>query len=428
LSLAIDSVILLPIPMENKKNLLEKVTGISIVDYVYDLPDAKIAKYPLAERDQSKLLVWKNGKIQDAQFHNLSDYLPANSLLIFNNTKVIRARLHFQKETGATIEIFCLDPHEPADYQIAFQTTQSCIWKCMIGNQKKWKGERLRKTIRIKDTEIELCAEQTEPENDKSLVRFSWNNPDFEFSRIIEQAGSLPIPPYLNRETEPSDLERYQTVYSKIKGSVAAPTAGLHFTEKVIRHLEKEGHQLAELTLHVGAGTFQPVKSKTISGHEMHSEHFYIRRDLLNQLIPHSGKKIAVGTTSVRTMESLYWLGVQAHQNPEISIEDLKVSQWEAYQQDENQLSATEALQSLLGLLDRHQTDYLSASTQIIIAPGYQFRMVDGLITNFHQPQSTLLLLISAYLGDEWRTIYDHALANNYRFLSYGDSNLYLKI
>ena len=428
MSLAIDSVILLPIPMENKKNLLEKVTGISIVDYAYDLPDAKIAKYPLAERDQSKLLVWKNGKIQDAQFHNLSDYLPANSLLIFNNTKVIRARLHFQKETGATIEIFCLDPHEPADYQIAFQTTQSCIWKCMIGNQKKWKGERLRKTIRIKDTEIELCAEQTEPENDKSLVRFSWNNPDFEFSRIIEQAGSLPIPPYLNRETEPSDLERYQTVYSKIKGSVAAPTAGLHFTEKVIRHLEKEGHQLAELTLHVGAGTFQPVKSKTISGHEMHSEHFYIRRDLLNQLIPHSGKKIAVGTTSVRTMESLYWLGVQAHQNPEISIDDLKVSQWEAYQQEENQLSATEALQSLLGLLDRHQTDYLSASTQIIIAPGYQFRMVDGLITNFHQPQSTLLLLISAYLGDEWRTIYDHALANNYRFLSYGDSNLYLKI
>ena len=428
MSLAIDSVILLPIPMENKKNLLEKVTGISIVDYVYDLPDAKIAKYPLAERDQSKLLVWKNGKIQDAQFHNLSDYLPANSLLIFNNTKVIRARLHFQKETGATIEIFCLDPHEPADYQIAFQTTQSCIWKCMIGNQKKWKGERLRKTIRIKDTEIELCAEQTEPENDKSLVRFSWNNPDFEFSRIIEQAGSLPIPPYLNRETEPSDLERYQTVYSKIKGSVAAPTAGLHFTEKVIRHLEKEGHQLAELTLHVGAGTFQPVKSKTISGHEMHSEHFYIRRDLLNQLIPHSGKKIAVGTTSVRTMESLYWLGVQAHQNPEISIDDLKVSQWEAYQQEENQLSATEALQSLLGLLDRHQTDYLSASTQIIIAPGYQFRMVDGMITNFHQPQSTLLLLISAYLGDEWRTIYDHALANNYRFLSYGDSNLYLKI
>ena len=224
------------------------------------------------------------------------------------------------KETGAKIEIFCLDPHEPADYQIAFQTTHSCVWKCMIGNQKKWKGERLRKIIRIDETEIELFAEQTDPENNKSLIRFSWNNPDFEFSRIIENAGSLPIPPYLNRETEKSDLERYQTVYSKIKGSVAAPTAGLHFTEKVFNHLKDDGHELAELTLHVGAGTFQPVKSETISGHDMHSEHFYIRRDFLDQLIQHSGKKIAVGTTSVRTLESIYWLGVQAIINPEMDI------------------------------------------------------------------------------------------------------------
>ena len=411
--------------MEN--NLLEQVTGISIGDYSYDLPDEKIAKYPLAERDQSKLLVWKNGQIKDAQFKNLAEFLPSGSLLIFNNTKVIRARLHFQKETGAKIEIFCLDPHEPADYQIAFQTTKSCIWKCMIGNQKKWKGDRLRKSIRIDDTEIELWAEQTDPEKNKSLIRFSWNNPNFEFARIIEQAGSLPIPPYLNRETEPSDLERYQTVYSKIKGSVAAPTAGLHFTEKVIGHLEKEGHQLAELTLHVGAGTFQPVKSDTILDHEMHSEHLYISRDFLNKLIHHSGKKIAVGTTSVRTLESLYWLGFQAHENPEIDMEDLKVSQWEAYQKQEFQLLASDAMLSLLYLLDRNQTDYLSATTQIIIAPGYQFRIVDGIITNFHQPQSTLLLLISAYLGEDWRKIYDHALENNYRFLSYGDSNLYLK-
>ena len=411
--------------MEN--NLLEQVTGISIGDYSYDLPDEKIAKYPLAERDQSKLLVWKNGQIKDAQFKNLAEFLPSGSLLIFNNTKVIRARLHFQKETGAKIEIFCLDPHEPADYQIAFQTTKSCIWKCMIGNQKKWKGDRLRKSIRIDDTEIELWAEQTDPEKNKSLIRFSWNNPNFEFARIIEQAGSLPIPPYLNRETEPSDLERYQTVYSKIKGSVAAPTAGLHFTEKVIGDLEKEGHQLAELTLHVGAGTFQPVKSDTILDHEMHSEHLYISRDFLNKLIHHSGKKIAVGTTSVRTLESLYWLGFQAHENPEIDMEDLKVSQWEAYQKKESQLSASDAMLSLLYLLDRNQTDYLSATTQIIIAPGYQFRIVDGIITNFHQPQSTLLLLISAYLGEDWRKIYDHALENNYRFLSYGDSNLYLK-
>lgn len=413
--------------MENTNKLIEQVTGISTSDYAYELPDDKIAKYPLAERDQSKLLVWKDGQIQDAQFRNLPEYLPANSLLVFNNTKVIMARLHFMKETGAKIEIFCLDPVDPADYQIAFQTTKSCIWKCMIGNQKKWKGDRLWKIIRIDGTEVELCAEQTNPENNKSLIRFSWNNPDFEFSRIIENAGTLPIPPYLNRETEPGDLERYQTVYSKIKGSVAAPTAGLHFTEKVFIHLKDDGHELAELTLHVGAGTFQPVKSETISGHEMHSEHFYIRRDFLNQLLQHSGKIIAVGTTSVRTLESLYWLGVQAIKNPDLDCTDLKVLQWEAYLKTEEQPQIREALNAMIGLLDRNQTDFLSASTQIIIAPGYQFSIVDGLITNFHQPQSTLLLLISAYLGDEWRKIYDHALTNNYRFLSYGDSNLYLK-
>lgn len=414
--------------MENTNKLLTQVTGISISDYAYELADAKIAKYPLAERDLSKLLVWKNGQIQDAQFRNLTKYLPANSLLVFNNTRVIRARLHFLKETGAKIEVFCLDPVEPADYQIAFQTTESCIWKCMIGNQKKWKGERLRKIIRIDGTEIELYAEQTDPNNNKSLIRFSWNNPDFEFARIIENAGSLPIPPYLNRETEPGDLERYQTVYSKIKGSVAAPTAGLHFTEKVFNHLKDDGHELAELTLHVGAGTFQPVKSETISGHEMHSEHFYIRRDFLNQLVQHSGKKIAVGTTSVRTLESLYWLGVQAIKNPETAIAELKISQWEAYQEEENNIQKNDALFALIGLMDKHQTDFLSASTQIIIAPGYRFRMTDGMITNFHQPQSTLLLLISAYLGDQWHSIYEHALVNNYRFLSYGDSNLYLKV
>ncbi|HAQ21014.1 MAG TPA: S-adenosylmethionine tRNA ribosyltransferase [Prolixibacteraceae bacterium] len=415
--------------MENTNNLLKKVKGISISDYAFDLPETKIAKYPLAGRDQSKLLVWKNGNIQDAQFQNLPEHLPANSLLIFNNTKVIRARLHFQKETGAKIEIFCLDPHEPADYQIAFQTTKSCIWKCMIGNQKKWKGEILRKTICIDKTEIELYTEQVDPKVNKNLIRFSWDNPEFEFSRIIEQAGTLPIPPYLNRETEQSDLERYQTVYSKIKGSVAAPTAGLHFTEKIFNHLQDEGHELAELTLHVGAGTFQPVKSDRISDHEMHAEHFYISRDFLNRLIHHSGKKIAVGTTSVRTLESLYWLGLQAQKNPEINIENLKVLQWEAYQENENEneFHVNERLRALLTLLDKHQTDILSASTQIIIAPGYQFRIIDGLITNFHQPQSTLLLLISAYLGDDWRRIYDHALANDYRFLSYGDSNLYLK-
>ena len=413
--------------MENTNTLLEKVSRISISDYNYDLPDARIAKYPLVERDQSKLLVWKNGMIQDAQFRNLGEFLPSNSLLIFNNTKVIRARLHFQKETGTKIEIFCLDPHEPADYQIAFQTTRSCTWKCLIGNQKKWKGERLKKLILIDNTKIELSAEQIDPLNDKSLIRFEWNNPEFEFSRIIEHAGILPIPPYLNRETEESDLERYQTIYSKIKGSVAAPTAGLHFTEQVFDHLKTEGHEFAELTLHVGAGTFQPVKSEILSGHEMHSEHLYISRYLVKKLITHSGKKIAVGTTSVRTLESLYWLGVQAHKNPKISLDELNVSQWEAYERTEVPIAANDALNALLKLLNHHSTDFLSASTKIIIAPDYQFRIIDGMITNFHQPQSTLLLLISAYLGEEWKKIYEHALKNDYRFLSYGDSNLYLK-
>jgi S-adenosylmethionine:tRNA ribosyltransferase-isomerase len=412
--------------MKKTNSIPEKAKSIAISDYSYDLPDERIAKYPLEERDQSKLLVWENGRIEDSVFRNLPELLPSNSLLVFNNTKVIRARLHFWKETGAKIEIFCLDPHDPADYQIAFQTTESCTWKCMIGNQKKWKSEPLYKTIEIDNCSVELCAEQIDSEN-KSLIRFSWNNPDFEFSRIIEAAGSLPIPPYLHRETEQSDLERYQTVYSKIKGSVAAPTAGLHFTDKVFKHLVSEGHDLAELTLHVGAGTFQPVKSETISGHEMHTEHLYVNRSFLEHLINHQGKKIAVGTTSVRTLESLYWLGVQALEKPETDVDDLKVSQWEAYSEKFENTSAAEALQALIQLLDGHQLDHLSASTQIIIVPGYKFRIVDGLITNFHQPQSTLLLLISAYLGEEWRKIYQHALANDYRFLSYGDSNLYLK-
>ena len=414
--------------MENNNSLLKKVQAISTADYAYDLPDEKIARYPLEERDQSKLLVWQNGEIRDEQFRNLATFLPDKSLLIFNNTKVIRARMHFLKETGAKIEIFCLDPADPVDYQLAFQTTKSCVWNCMIGNLKKWKGEKLRKQINIDGTEIELIAEQVEPAGDRNLIRFIWNNPNFEFARIIEQAGSLPIPPYLNRKTEQSDLERYQTVYSKIKGSVAAPTAGLHFTEKIFNHLQDEGHELAELTLHVGAGTFQPVKSKTISGHDMHSEHFYISRNFLKKLIQHPGKKIAIGTTSVRTLESLYWLGVQALNNPEMGIEELTVSQWEAYQADTLNLTSAEVIQALIELLDKQQADYISASTQIIIAPGYQFRIIDGLITNFHQPQSTLLLLISAYFGGEWRRIYDHALANDYRFLSYGDSNLYLKV
>lgn len=409
--------------MEDFKNI--DPGKISIREFDYHLPDEKIAKYPLPQRDQSKLLVWKNKHIEDHVFTETPDLLPENSLLIFNNTKVIRARLLFEKETGARIEIFCLDPQEPADYQIAFQQTQSCTWKCMIGNLKKWKEGPLRKSLVIDEQQIELVAERIPSDKNENLIRFSWNNSKYEFAKIIEHAGILPIPPYLNRDTEESDIYRYQTIYSKIKGSVAAPTAGLHFTDEVFNQIKEKGHHTQELTLHVGAGTFQPVKSETIDGHEMHSEQIYITQKLLENLIAHKGPKIAVGTTTIRTLESIYWLGVQAL-NATLSITTyMKVTQWEPYKFDAAIL-ATESLEALLAFMKRNQTDQLSASTQIIILPGYQFRIIDGLFTNFHQPKSTLLLLISAFLGDEWKTVYDHAIQNNYRFLSYGDSNFYL--
>lgn len=409
--------------MGNLKNI--HPANISVKDFSYNLPEEKIAKYPLERRDQSKLLVWQNGKISDQVFNELPQLLPANSTLFFNNTKVIRARLLFQKETGANIEIFCLDPFEPSDYQIAFQETEKCTWHCMIGNQKKWKSGILKRFLEIDGQTIILSAEKIET-SDKKLVKFSWDNADFEFSRIIEHAGILPIPPYLNRNTEESDLTRYQTVYSKIKGSVAAPTAGLHFTENVFEKLREAGHKTAELTLHVGAGTFQPVKSETIEGHEMHSEQIYITRELISQIRDCEYCTIAVGTTTIRTLESIYWLGYQVASKEITDIENLKVSQWEPYA-TKNEISVDESLNALLKLMDIHKTDHLSVSTQIIIAPGYEFKIIDGMLTNFHQPQSTLLLLISAFLGESWKTIYDHALQNEYRFLSYGDSNLYLK-
>ena len=413
--------------MQNDFNhILQLAQELSVTDFSYQLPDERIARYPLEERDQSKLLVWHNSRISDHRFTELPELLPPHSLLIFNNTRVIRARLLFTRSTGARIEIFCLDPEEPADYQLAFQQTASCSWNCLIGNQKKWKGEVLEMRLRIDDQPVILNAELTSRKNGKNVVRFSWDQPAFEFSRIIEAAGILPIPPYLNRETEQSDLERYQTVYSKIKGSVAAPTAGLHFTDRLFQQLHRQGHHRAELTLHVGAGTFRPVKSETIGGHDMHSEQLYIHRELLRQLLHQSGKRIAVGTTSIRTLESIYWLGVQVKKQPEVSSENLRVSQWEPYEQ-ESTISADEALHALMHYMDLNRTDHLSASTQIIIAPGYRFRLTDGMITNFHQPQSTLLLLISAFLGNDWHRVYQHALRNDYRFLSYGDSNLYLK-
>jgi S-adenosylmethionine:tRNA ribosyltransferase-isomerase len=400
--------------------------NISIELFNYELPDERIAKYPLEQRDQSKLLTWKAGQITDEKFQNLPDLLPAKSLLVFNNTKVIRARLQFVKETGAQIEIFVLDPVEPADYAQNFQRTEQCKWKCMVGNVKKWKSGKLTLRVEINGGIVDLKAENIGESGNSRIVEFSWNNADFTFAEVLEAAGNIPIPPYLHRESETIDLTRYQTVYSKIKGSVAAPTAGLHFTDDVFEGLKKQGISTAELTLHVGAGTFQPVKAETIGGHEMHTEHFLVHRSFIEQIGNHPDPIIAVGTTSIRTLESLYWMGVKVHINPTIPIEDLKIEQWEPYHQPVI-ISKKEAFQSLLNYLDFNELEQVDSSTRIIIVPGYQFRVIDGMITNFHQPQSTLLLLISAFLGDEWKKVYQHALENKYRFLSYGDSNLYLK-
>lgn len=404
----------------------QHIDQITIERFNYHLPEVSVAKYPLEERDQSKLLVWRGGAITDEQFINLPQLLPAKSLLIFNNTKVIRARLLFTKDTGSKIEIFVLDPFEPADYSQNFQQTTRCSWTCMVGNLKKWKGSELTMPIEIDHTIITLRAENIGSSGNSRIVVFSWDNAAYTFANLLEVAGNMPIPPYLNRESEEIDQLRYQTVYSKVEGSVAAPTAGLHFTNRVFGALEAQDMSVAELTLHVGAGTFQPVKSETIDGHLMHTEHIHVQRSFIELLLGHKHPVISVGTTSVRTLESLYWMGVKAYLNPNIPLQELKTEQWEPYHQ-KSSLSKEVAFKALLKFLDINELDHLDSSTQIIIVPGYEFRVIDGMITNFHQPQSTLLLLVSAFVGNQWEDIYQHALANNYRFLSYGDSNLYLR-
>lgn len=398
---------------------------IHIEDYNYDLPDERIAKYPLTERDSSKLLVYKNGKITDGQFRDLSNYLPDKSLLVFNNTKVIQARLHFQKATGAQIEIFCLEPHSPNDYLLSFQQNESCSWVCLVGNLKKWKEGELTKKIVIGDELITVTATRIETKREAHIVEFEWDNSNYTFSELLEAIGELPIPPYLNRDTEEEDKKTYQTVYSKIDGSVAAPTAGLHFTDNVFGSLKEKGFQATEVTLHVGAGTFRPVKSEQIKGHTMHSEFISVKKEVIDQLLSHVGPIIAVGTTSVRTLESLYYIGTKIANNPD--LDDLSVCQWQPYEDENNKLSAKESLSQIKDYLEAHNLDSLVTHTQIIIAPGYQFKIVNGMVTNFHQPQSTLLLLVSALIGDNnWKNIYNHALNNGYRFLSYGDSSLLL--
>ena len=397
---------------------------IKIDDYNYVLPDERIAKFPIALRDHSKLLVYNHGAVSDDVFYHLPAYLPHGALMIFNNTKVIQARLHFMKETGALIEVFLLEPVEPADYEQMFQTTGHCAWLCMIGNLKKWKNGALKRAFDINGHHLILTATQGGMKGTSHWINFDWDNDKVSFAEILETVGELPIPPYLNRETQESDKVTYQTVYSKIKGSVAAPTAGLHFTDDVLRALDEHGIDREELTLHVGAGTFKPVKSEEIEDHEMHSEFISVRKQTLEKLIRHGAKAIAVGTTSVRTLESLYYIGLKIAENPDASEEDLHVCQWGPYEPGDVSLTPVESLQYIVDYLDRHELPTLQTSTQIIIAPGYQYKIVKMLVTNFHQPKSTLLLLVSAFVKGDWRKIYDYALSNDFRFLSYGDSSL----
>ena len=397
---------------------------IRISEYNYQLPDERIAKFPIAERDHSKLLVYEHGQISDDVFYHLPKYLPKNSLMVFNNTKVIQARLHFRKETGALIEIFLLEPIVPADYEQMFQTVGSCSWSCLVGNLKKWKEGELTRQIDVNGQSFTLRASRRGEHGTGHQIDFEWDAQTVSFSEILEAVGELPIPPYLNRKTQESDKTTYQTVYSKIKGSVAAPTAGLHFTEKVLHEIDACGIDREELTLHVGAGTFKPVKSECIEGHEMHSEFISVRRQTLEKLLQHDASAIAVGTTSVRTLESLYYIGLKLESSPDLSEDELHVSQWEPYEQKGTSISAAQAIQNIVEYLDRHQRSVLNTSTQIIIAPGYEYKIVKVLITNFHQPQSTLLLLVSAFLKGDWRRVYDYALSNDFRFLSYGDSSL----
>lgn len=400
------------------------IPKIKISDYNYNLPDERIAKYPLERRDASKLLVYDN-HIEDHQFSELPAFLPADAMMVFNETKVVPARLHFHRESGAHIEIFCLQPQEPADYVSMFASKNSCKWRCIVGNVKRWKAPEELFLMNPGDNatlkEVDLRARMVLREGETSIVEFVWNT-DREFSQVLDLCGTIPIPPYLNRETQSIDLERYQTTYALQRGSVAAPTAGLHFTPAVMDKIASKGLKIAKVCLHVGAGTFLPVKSEEIEGHTMHREPFVVTLEFLQALLEHkkAGKKlIAVGTTSVRTLESLYWAGVKCAKGLELT----DIEQWEPYQ-NPSELSAADAIAALVSYMQGHGMTELSLGTRIIIVPGYKLRIVNILVTNFHQPQSTLLLLISAFVGQKWRVIYDHALNNAYRFLSYGDSSV----
>ena len=398
---------------------------LSIKDFTYSLPEERIAKYPLAERDASKLLIYKEADIAEDIYKNISDHLPENSLLVFNDTKVVAARLLFQKSTGGIIEIFCLEPHEQyPDITTAMMQHEKVQWNCLIGGASKWKhGQILEKKIIQNSKVLILNARYIEKEVDSFIVELSWNDSLLSFAEVLHLFGAIPLPPYIKREAEVNDAERYQTVYAHYEGSVAAPTAGLHFTKTVLQKLKDKNIHTNFVTLHVGAGTFKPVKTERMKEHEMHAEHFTVSKTTIQNLIDHLDKNIiAVGTTSLRTLESLYWLGVK---QPTVnSQQSMEIAQWEVYDHKEKKISPKEALENLIKWMDEKYRVALTAKTQIIIAPGYQFKIVNGLITNFHQPQSTLLLLVAAFIGSDWRNVYKYALENNFRFLSYGDGSL----
>lgn len=399
------------------------IKNISIDAYDYPLPEDRIAKYPLAERDASKLLVLKDGQLQTSQFKHIGDFLPQKALLVFNETKVIRARLQFQKETGSHIEVFCLEPEE--DYQIAFSSTSPVRWKCLVGNSKRWREGLLNMHLSVNGRDTVLYAERMEKNDQYSVIEFSWTPAETSFASILDAAGEIPLPPYLNREAEPEDRDRYQTVFARYDGSVAAPTAGLHFTKPLLEQLTAKGFDLDEVTLHVGAGTFRPVATATIGEHDMHSETIIVRKSTIQNLLQHlGGDIIPVGTTSTRTLESLYWIGMMLHEQG-LDERPLHVEQWYPYD-NHPALTTAAALQTLLDYLERHQLPRLEASTALIIAPGYTMKVITGLITNFHQPKSTLLLLVSALIGDQWKKVYQYAINQGFRFLSYGDGCIFL--
>lgn len=407
---------------------MKYIPTIKIKDFNYSLPQHRIAQFPLENRDKSKLLIHNNGHISENLFSNVDEYLPNNSLLIYNQTRVIQARIPFQKDTGAQIEIFCLEPESPTkEIQQAFELTSGVTWKCMVGNSKKWKEGILTKEFTLDNTKCNLYAERIEKTDEYSLIKFTWHPSQYSFSEILEASGIIPLPPYMNREATDSDKNRYQTIYAKSEGSVAAPTAGLHFTKPVFQRLNEKNIKIAEVTLHVGAGTFKPVSSENVADHEMHTEKIYIQKNTIEGILSNINNTITVvGTTSMRTIESLYWHGVKLLK--EKATGEIDIQQWDPYQPEYNTgISVEESLQKVLNYMLLHNLDVISGQTQLMILPGYQVRIADILITNFHMPQSTLLLLVSAFIGDGWENAYQYALENDFRFLSYGDSCLFYK-